>query len=140
MTDDNLILFLALVAALATLYFLFAYRSASPIDYSRCRRERDFQRAWQQHHGGEIEVEKDGWRCDWIGTVDGRRVAAEFDFATRKGIKESLLQALVYGWLHGLPPAVVLIIRNDAERRNYELLLRVIKAYRIPVTVWTIKK
>ena len=74
----------------------------------------------------------DGSRCDCLTATH----AIEFDFASKWA--ESIGQALLYGEQTGRRPGVVLILEDEKDIHYVQRLLRVQRAYGLPLDVWII--
>ena len=107
-----------------------------PVDYSKCRLERDYQKVYQQYHGGEIEQAVERGRVDWIGIIDGKKVAAEFDFATKWA--EAIGQSLYYAQQTKLVPCVILIMKSEKDAAHLTKLMETIKYSNLGIIVRTV--
>ena len=87
---------------------------AQPAAAKHAHKEKEYQKAWCDAHGGVMEYRlPDGARVDCLTN----EYAVEFDFAPKWA--ESIGQALYYGIETGRKPAVVLIMEDPVKDRRY---------------------
>ncbi|MGB0848223.1 MAG: hypothetical protein ACPGSM_15960, partial [Thiolinea sp.] len=121
---------------IACLLWVVLRKTSVPADYSRCRYERDYQRVYQQYHGGDVERPVSKGRVDWIGVIDGETVAAEFDFANK--YRQAIGQALDYAAQTGYRPAIILIMKSAKDAEYLKLLQNAVNHHRLPIVVRTV--
>lgn len=97
--------------------------------------ENEYQSRWCTDADGLTEVVlPDGTRCDCLTETH----AVEVDFGRKWA--ESIGQALLYGELAHRRPGVVLVLETQADVRGLTRLRQVVRAYKLPIDVWTVQK
>jgi hypothetical protein len=96
--------------------------------------ERDYQKAWCDAHGGQMEVVlTDNTRADCVTNTH----AIEFDFAPKWA--EAIGQALHYAALTGKQPGIVLIMAPGDEKFRSRLVTTT-AAFCLRVELWEVQK
>lgn len=112
---------------ISAIALIIATASASP------KNEAYYRDAWAKQNGGKTEViNPDGTRCDIVTKTHA--IEVEWSHKWYEGFG----QALWYGFQTNKKPGVVMILRNEADRKNLFKIQSLAAHHGIELDVWTV--
>ncbi len=130
----TLMVFLQRILSIQFLFSaLFSVLTLASVGAAHAEREVWYQKVWCDGIAGRMEVKlPEGPRVDCLTQYH----AIEMDFANKW--HEAIGQSLHYAQLTGQKAGIVLILRSHGDKHHLDAARKIIKAYNLPITLWTL--